>query len=122
MNAAHYAAAVEYADSWIDTPIPHPMQFGAIHSLDVRVGVYFACRADGQLLYIGSCSRPHQPYGIARRICEHPAARRARWWYVWVLPLRCDTPIAITRSVEGVMISNLRPPLNQRMTGQTCVA
>lgn len=117
MNNAMYSTAEELAYPWVITSMPSPVRANELKRLSVGVGIYFACRADGQLLYIGSCVRPQHPQGIARRIAEHPASRRARWWWFWVLPLRDNTPSAFVRSLEGKLIFQFRPVLNNRQPG-----
>lgn len=114
MNTTTYSTAEEQACPWVSISIPYPIRAEQLKQLSAGVGIYFACRADGQLLYIGSCVRPQRPHGIARRIAEHPASRRARWWWFWVLPLRDNTPPAFVRSLEGKLIFQFQPVLNDR--------
>jgi hypothetical protein len=114
MNHAIYSTAEEMAYPWVNTSMPYPIHADQLKQLSGGVGIYFACRADGQLLYIGSCIRPQYSKGIARRIAEHPASRRARWWWFWVLPLRDNTPPVFVRSLEGKLIFQFQPVLNDR--------
>ena len=114
MTPATYREVARLARGWARGLYPHPIPAHDIRRIRVGVGIYMACRADGYLLYVGSATRPEDPHGVASRIYEHHAARRARWRQVWVLPLHDDTPAEIVLAIEGQIIDLLQPPQNQR--------
>lgn len=114
MNLHHYRVALQIAGDWARGACSSSIRALDIPRIRASVGIYFGCRSDGRLLYIGSAVRPLNPHGVAHRILEHPLKVRERWWYVWVLPLYDDTPPTIVRAIEGQIIDCLSPPLNIR--------
>lgn len=115
MTSLDYGAALAEACGWqADDPIPYWMTREGLRRLEVRVGIYFACIANGQLDYVGSARRPSSPRGVAIRALSHSAGRRNRWARFWVLPLRVDCPIGVVRAIEGQIIDLLNPPENRR--------
>jgi hypothetical protein len=114
MNLASYGDALELAGSWVGQPIPYAIPTQSIRSVNVRVGIYIACRSDMDTLYVGSAVRPLHHNGVARRIYEHPVKRRSTWWWYWIVPLINDTPRDAVLAIEGLIIDMLRPPMNDR--------
>lgn len=115
MNLSRYAAIRAIAADWArsDT-LPYPLRATALRQLQIGVGIYIACRSDMQVRYVGSAARPGHANGIAERIFAHPADRRGRWWWFWILPLLNNTPVAIVRGIEGQVIDLLHPIENAR--------
>lgn len=99
---------------WARGLYPHPIAIRDVLRVRAGVGIYMACRADGELLYVGSAARPTNLHGVGHRICEHSSTRRSRWRYVWILPLYDDTPPKIVLAIEGQVIDVLKPLQNQR--------
>ena len=114
MNSTSYHRAAQLSGDWARGLYPHPIPMYSINSLHVCVGIYFACRADGILLYVGSAVRPKSRYGIADRIHEHQMHRRGCWRLIWVLPLHDDTPAPTVHLIEGQIIDLFNPPQNRR--------
>jgi hypothetical protein len=109
-----YHESAKLARGWARATYSQPIPIDRVTRMRVAVGVYFACRSDGKLLYIGSAARPRNTHGVAKRIFEHPLPVRGRWWSVWILPLYDDTPRDIVHAIEGQIIDLLRPPRNRR--------
>ena len=114
MNADSYREVARLARDWVRGLFPRPIRAPDISRIRAGVGLYLACQAGGQLHYIGSVVRPNDSRGIAKRISQHPRKVRAKWWLLWVLPLRDDTPRNVVLSIEGQAIDLLNPPGNRR--------
>lgn len=122
MTVDDYLAAAAEAGSWRVGVYPRSIAASEVSRLRVRVGVYFACLVNGRLHYVGSAVRPRHAMGVAARIREHSAARRARWTRFWILPLRVDAPRVIVHAIEGQIIDLLDPPANRRRHGARLIS
>lgn len=114
MKRTDYRRLARMTRGWMRGTHSLPIHIDEIKRAKAGVGIYLACRVDGELLYVGSAVRPDDPYGVGRRVLEHPLKRRSSWRWVWVLPLRDETPRDVVLAIEGHLIDHLRPPMNRR--------
>lgn len=108
----NYRAMCAYAGEYLGTLMPDPIHIGQGEAVPaVSVGVYVAVGLDGEVLYVGSATRPLDEYGVRSRIEEHLRRheRRELWESVYIVPLLNDTPLSEVRRIEGRIGRHLAP-------------
>jgi hypothetical protein len=108
----NYEALCSYAGEQLADPMPTMIRIGSGEAIpDVSVAVYVAVGVEGQVLYVGSVSRPQDPGGVRRRLAEHRRRldRLNSWDGLYLIPLRTDTPLDEVRRIEGRVGAHLRP-------------
>jgi hypothetical protein len=117
MDRVRYRAICRYAGAWLDEPLPRRIALDQLDEITARSGVYVVCEPQERVQYVGSVCRPRTPGAVARRLREHlqEGHKRLGWKWVWVVPLKLETPLPVVRSVEACIGADLAPRSRNRL-------
>lgn len=114
----NYGALAHYASSYLLESWPDPIHIGAGEAIpDCDAAVYVAIDVQGNVAYVGSACRPDGGRAAAQRLAEHLRRhdRFQQWDYLYLFPLRGDTPLPMVRRIEGRIGRHLRPSENMSL-------
>lgn len=109
MTAKHYAIARYMAGQWAAPGIPvrYSLSRGIPNCLpEDSPAIYIAELSNGRTAYVGQTRQT-----VASRLRQHIRSwdRAIRWKWVWIVPLKAETPDQALDCIEGRIGNWLRP-------------